>query len=124
MLDDRTQDSVARGQVRINRMGNTFEGPYLKLNLDTQIGEFQTPTFTLLKNGGQGEASRVEFQGPDLTVAHDVRYSSCPRPPTGDWRPDWLVRAKRSSWTMWKTPVWPPLACWSSRVCRFWPRRF
>lgn len=95
MLDDRTQDSVARGQVRINRMGNTFEGPYLKLNLDTQIGEFQTPTFTLLKNGGQGEASRVEFQGPDLTVAHDVRYSSCPRPPTGDWRPDWLVRAKK-----------------------------
>ena len=94
-VDDRTQDALARGQVRVNRMGNRFEGPELQLNLDSQVGEFQTPTFTLLKNGGQGDAVRAEFKGPDLTVAHDVRYSSCPRPPSGDWRPGWMVKAKR-----------------------------
>lgn len=94
-VDDRTQEAQARGQVRVNRMGNRFEGPELRLNLDSQVGEFSAPTFTLLKNGGQGEASRAEFKGPELTVAHDVRYSSCPRPLSGDWRPGWMVRAKR-----------------------------
>lgn len=94
-VDDRTQDALARGQVQVNRLGNRFAGPELKINLDTQVGEFSAPTFRFLKNGGQGDASRAEFKGPELTVAHDVRYSSCPRPPSGDWRPGWMVRAQR-----------------------------
>lgn len=95
MVDDRTQDALARGQVRVNRLGNRFEGPEVRLNLDTQIGEFREPTFALHKNGGLGDASRAEFLGPDRLVAHDVRYSSCPRPPSGDWRPGWMLRAQR-----------------------------
>lgn len=87
--------AIAEGQVRVNRMGNVFEGPALTLKLDTFAGTFQQPRFQFLRNGGQGDASRVDFVNADLAVAHDVRYSTCQRPPLGDWTPDWLVTASR-----------------------------
>ncbi|NIC41607.1 LPS-assembly protein LptD [Aquabacterium sp. A08] len=90
-----TDTAVAEGQVRINRMGNVFEGPSLQLKLNTFEGQFQQPRFELLRNGGVGDASRVDFVNENLAVAHDVRYSTCQRPPGGDWMPDWLVTASR-----------------------------
>ncbi|WP_101047562.1 LPS-assembly protein LptD [Macromonas nakdongensis] len=87
--------AIAEGQVRINRLGNVFEGPALRLKLDTFEGTFQQPRFQLLRNGGVGDASRVDFVHQDLAVAHDVRYSTCQRPPLGNWMPDWLVTASR-----------------------------
>lgn len=94
-LDQRTNEAQARGQVLINRNGDRFEGPELQLNVETFQGHFEKPSFTLLKNEGKGDASRVDFQGEDKAVAHDARYSTCPRTPGADWMPDWLVRATR-----------------------------
>ncbi len=87
--------ATAEGQVRINRLGNVFEGPSLTLKLDTFEGEFQQPRFEFLKQGGQGDASRIDFINEDVAVAHDVRYSTCQRPPLGAWTPDWMVTASR-----------------------------
>jgi len=93
--DQRSSDTRATGHVLVNRNGNRFEGPELQLNLDSSQGYFEQPSFSLLSSGGQGDAQRVEFLGEDQVVAHQARYSTCPRRPGADWMPDWLVRATR-----------------------------
>jgi LPS-assembly protein len=94
-FDQRSSEARAQGKVLINRNGNRFEGPELQLNVETNRGSFVEPSFSLLKNGGQGDASRVDFLGEDRLSAHDARYSTCPRTPGAKWMPDWLVRATR-----------------------------
>ncbi|WP_428293334.1 LPS-assembly protein LptD [Hydrogenophaga sp.] len=94
-FDQRSREARARGDVLINRAGDRFEGPELQLNVDTFEGHFEQPEFTLLNNEGKGDASRLDFLGEDKAVAHDARYSTCPRTPGADWMPDWLIRATR-----------------------------
>lgn len=92
-----TDTATATGQVRINRLGDVFEGPELQLKLDTFEGYFTNPRFSLLRNGGQGEAERMEFRGESLSVAFGASYTTCARPASaGDnWEPDWTVTASR-----------------------------
>lgn len=85
--------AIASGQVRINRQGNVYEGERLQLKLDTFEGRFDAVRFQFLRTGGQGEASRVDFLDENRAVAHDVRYSTCERPPGGRWAPAWAVTA-------------------------------
>jgi LPS-assembly protein len=94
-FDQATNDARAAGNVLINRSGNRFEGPELQINVETSRGTFVQPAFSLLKNGGQGDASRIDFLDEDRMAAHDARYSTCPRTPGQKWMPDWLVRATR-----------------------------
>ena len=93
---DAADDSVrASGGVHINRLGNLYEGSELELKLDRNEGHFLQPHFTLLKNGGQGEASRLDFLGENRSSARDAVYSTCPRPGSGPWKPDWWLSASR-----------------------------
>lgn len=94
-FDQTSNDARAAGNVLINRNGNRFEGPELQINVETSQGTFEQPSFTLLSNGGQGDASHIDFLDQDHMVAHDARYSTCPRTPGQKWMPDWLVRATR-----------------------------
>ena len=94
-FDQRSNDAKAQGQVLVNRNGNRFEGPELQLNVDTNQGTFQQPTFSLLQSEGHGDASRVDFLDADRLSAYDARYSTCPRTPGAPWMPDWLIRASR-----------------------------
>jgi len=94
-FDQGSSDARAAGNVLINRNGNRFEGPELQINVETSRGTFVQPSFSLLKNGGQGDASRIDFLDEDHMAAHDARYSTCPRTPGQKWMPDWLVRATR-----------------------------
>lgn len=86
--------AIASGGVRINRLGNVYEGERLQLKLDTFEGRFDAVRFEFLRTGGQGEASRVEFLDDKRSVAHDVRYSTCERPPGSSWMPAWAVTAQ------------------------------
>lgn len=94
-FDQKSSDARALGNVLINRSGNRFEGPELQINVDTSRGTFVQPAFSLLNNGGQGDASRIDFLDEDHMAAYDARYSTCPRTPGQKWMPDWLVRATR-----------------------------
>ncbi len=85
----------ASGDVRINRLGNVYEGSELQLKLDSNEGYFLQPRFSLLRKGGQGEASRIDFLGENRTSADDAIYSSCPRPGSGPWHPDWWISASK-----------------------------
>jgi len=91
--DARTDTATAEGGVRVVRSGNVFEGERLRLQLDTFEGRFEDVRFRFLRTGGQGEASRVDFLDEQRAVAHQVRYSTCPRPPTGPWTPAWAITA-------------------------------
>ncbi|WP_354595882.1 LPS-assembly protein LptD [Hydrogenophaga sp. 2FB] len=94
-FDQRNSEAKATGNVLINRGGDRFEGPELQLNVDTFKGQFEKPEFTLLQNEGKGDASRIDFLDEDHGVAHNARYSTCPRTPGADWMPAWLVRATK-----------------------------
>ncbi len=92
-LDHVTNEAEASGSATVIRNGNRFEGPALRLNLDTYQGFFTHPHYELLANDGRGDADRVDFQGENLTIAHDATYTTCKAPP--GILPDWWVGARR-----------------------------
>ncbi len=83
----------ARGQVRINRDGNIYEGTEAQLKVDAMEGNFIEPTFRLLKGGGHGSASRIDFIDDKRSVARRANYTTCERDPSPDWKPAWIVKA-------------------------------
>lgn len=92
-----TDTVTMQGHVHVNQRGNRFTGPQAQIKLDTTEGYFDTPEFEINSVSGQGQgrgqAARIDFKGPDVAVATDVTYSTCPRPPGGTWAPDWVVSA-------------------------------
>lgn len=92
--------AIAQGNVRINRQGNVYEGPELKLKMDTFEGYFLQPRFSILQRRGLGDASRLDFVNENTSVAHTARYSTCQRDPAGDWLPAWMVSADRIEFDM------------------------
>ena len=92
-FDQQTQEAKATGNVLINRNGDRFTGPELQMNVETHKGYFEQPEYQLLKSGGVGDASRIDFIDRDTSVVQDGRYSTCERLPGSQWMPDWLIRA-------------------------------
>ncbi len=83
----------ARGNVRINRAGNTFEGPLLELKVESFEGFFDQPRYRLLRNNAYGEADRVDFLDQKRTLIRNATYTTCQRRPGPSWMPDWILRA-------------------------------
>ena len=88
-----TDQAKAIGDVRVNRAGNTYEGPLLELKLETFEGFFQEPSYHFAQNDGHGEASRADFIDQTHTVVHNATYTTCRRLPGPSWMPDWILRA-------------------------------
>ncbi len=91
--DKPSDQARARGDVRINRAGNVYEGPLLELKLDTFSGFFSQPSYYFPKNDANGQADRVEFIDEQRSVIHNASLTSCRRVPGPDWLPDWILRA-------------------------------
>ncbi len=83
----------ARGNVRINRAGNTFEGPLLELKVDAFEGFFLAPRYRFLRNDAYGEAERVDFLDDKRAIIRNATYTTCQRRPGPSWLPDWILRA-------------------------------
>ena len=83
----------ARGQVRINRAGNVYEGPLLELKVDQFKGFFTAPRYRFLHNEAHGEARRIEFLDDKHAIVEDASYTTCRRLPGPSWMPDWMLRA-------------------------------
>lgn len=90
-LMHQTNEATATGHVSVMRNGNRFTGPELQLNIETYEGFFTTPHYELLVSNGRGDASRVDFKGENLTVAHNATYTTC-QAPLG-MMPDWWIKA-------------------------------
>lgn len=83
----------ARGNVRINKAGNVFEGPLLELKVDAFEGFFNEPRYRFLRNDAYGEAERVDFLDDQRAVIRNATYTTCRRHPGPSWMPDWILRA-------------------------------
>lgn len=90
----------SRGNVRINRAGNRFEGPELEIKLDRFEGFFTTPSYRFLSTGGNGQAERVDFIDDKHLTAHRVSYTTCERGNEASWEPAWVLRAKNIEFDM------------------------
>lgn len=70
---------TATGNVHLLRDGNTYTGPTLRYDMDTDQGELGPGQFTLISTGGRADSKRTEFLGKDLLKLFDTRYSTCQR---------------------------------------------
>lgn len=91
--DQSTDLAKARGNVRINRGGSTYEGPLMELKVEPFEGFFNEPRYHFLQNGAHGQAFRADFQDENHTTVTDATYTTCRRKPGPDWVPDWILRA-------------------------------
>jgi LPS-assembly protein len=87
----------ARGNVRINKAGNIFEGPLLELKVDAFEGFFNQPRYRFLRNEAYGEADRVDFIDEKHAIIRNATYTTCKRQPGPSWMPDWILRASSIS---------------------------
>ena len=51
------------------------------------------PQFQLLKGGGQGSASEIEFIDSQRAVIRNATYTTCARVPGPSWLPEWVLKA-------------------------------
>ncbi|MDT8990501.1 LPS-assembly protein LptD [Curvibacter sp. APW13] len=93
--DPASDRARATGQVRVNRMGNVYEGPVLELGVEKFQGHFEAPRYQFLQNDAHGEATRADFIDENHTVVHNATYTTCRRKPGPDWLPDWILRADK-----------------------------
>ena len=84
----------ARGQVRINRAGNVYEGTALELRVDAFEGFFSDARYRFLATQAHGDATRVDFIDKDRAVVHSATYTTCERGNEESWQPDWVLRAE------------------------------
>ena len=83
----------ARGQVRVNRDGNVYEGPLLELKLESFEGFFSQPSYYFRSNDAHGEAARLDFLDEHRIVIRQGTLTTCTRQPGPGWLPDWILRA-------------------------------
>ena len=83
----------ARGNVRVNRAGNIFEGPLLELKVEAFEGFFNEPRYRFLRTDAYGEADRVDFIDEKRAIIRNATYTTCQRKPGPSWMPDWILRA-------------------------------
>ena len=86
-----------RGNVRINSAGNQFQGPELQIKLDTFEGFFNEPKFRFLSNGGNGQASRIDFVDDKRLIARNASFTTCERGDEATWNPAWVLTGNVAS---------------------------
>jgi LPS-assembly protein len=88
-----TDTARAQGQVLLNRAGNVYQGPELELRVDAFEGFFTQPSYQFLRQGGHGQAQRIDFLDASRSVVHNASFTTCTRMPGADWMPEWILRA-------------------------------
>lgn len=82
-----SKEVTADGKVLIEQDGNAIQGPHLKLNLDSNIGEMTQPSFRLGENNARGKADTLLIQGKQNYTLRNVSYTTCPAD-----KDDWLLK--------------------------------
>jgi LPS-assembly protein len=84
VVDDRVD---AKGNVRVLRQGNRFQGDELRLKLDTGVGYMRSPVYRLMQRNAQGYAERIDFESEDIATINNGVYTTCNGPD-----PDWYLK--------------------------------
>ncbi len=88
-----TDKATATGNVKLNRLGDVYEGTLLDLKVDSFSGFFSQPRYKFLRNEGQGEGERIDFIDDKHSIIQNASYSTCRRYPGPSWMPDWILKA-------------------------------
>jgi LPS-assembly protein len=84
------EEVEAVGNVRLERNnGDVVEGSRLKLNLQTEQGYLQEPTYRLGVQNARGDAKEFLFVGENRYRVDQGRYTTC-----GPGEDDWYIRAR------------------------------
>ena len=93
-----SDEAEAQGNVVLRRGEDQISGPSLRLEVEAQVGEFDSPSYQMSRRpisgqdgreiSGGGEAERLFFEGPDHYRLKGATWSTCPAPD-----PDWYLRA-------------------------------
>ena len=82
----------AIGNVRLSTKGNQYQGPLLKIKLDTYEGYFAEPSYRFIANGGNGTASRIDFVNEKTLIARNATYTTCEKTDPASWgNPAWIL---------------------------------
>ncbi|MBI3524789.1 MAG: LPS-assembly protein LptD [Betaproteobacteria bacterium] len=95
----------AVGNVRLIQNEDVITGPKLRLQLEDNVGYFETPQYTIKRAAagkagiepdqmttGSGHARRIDFEGEDHYRLTDATYSTCRQV-----NPDWYARSDSMS---------------------------
>jgi LPS-assembly protein len=63
------------------------------LQADAFNGKFSQADYTLLKGGGHGKASEIEFIDQQRAIIRNATYTTCARLPGPSWLPEWVLKA-------------------------------
>ncbi|BBJ23778.1 LPS-assembly protein LptD [Candidatus Nitrotoga sp. AM1P] len=85
-----SKELIADGAVRVEQNGIKMQGPHVKLNLDTNIGDMTKPTFQLAANNSRGSADILLMEGRQKYTVQNVAYTICP---IGN--DDWMLKASQ-----------------------------
>jgi len=82
-----TRDIDAQGSVELEEAGSKMAGPYLRLNMDTNIGTMDQPTFFLGENDARGSAQVLHIHDKQHFTLDKASYTTCPA-----GNQDWVLR--------------------------------
>lgn len=82
-----SNEVFADGAVKVQKSDTSVSGPSLKLNMDSQKGEMEQPSFALEDSTMRGDAQKMRFEGKQNFVFESGSYTSCPA-----GNDDWLLR--------------------------------
>ena len=85
-----SKELIADGAVRVEQNGIQMQGPHVKLNLDTNIGDMTKPVFQLAANKSRGSADILHMEGRQKYTVQNVAYTICP---IGN--DDWMLKASQ-----------------------------
>ena len=83
-----SDDIEVEGDIRIERPLDIAEGSRLKMNLESEIGQMDNPTFQLKDGSERGEAKTLFMKGDNQYQYKQARYTTCP-----EGNEDWMVEA-------------------------------
>ncbi len=90
VFEQTSQDLVADGAVRVEQIDIKMQGPHVKLNLDTNIGDMTKPVFQMTVNKSRGSADILHMEGRQKYTVQNVAYTTCP---IGN--DDWTLKASQ-----------------------------
>lgn len=83
------EEVQAAGNVRLEQDGDVLTGTRLKLDMQTERGYLQDPTFRLGAQNARGDAREFLFIGENRYRVDRGRYTTC-----GPGEDDWFLRAR------------------------------
>ncbi|MDO8412845.1 MAG: LPS assembly protein LptD, partial [Gallionellaceae bacterium] len=82
-----TQELIANGAVRLEQADTVIYGPYLKLDMGTDIGDMPQPVFLLTNSNARGSADNLHIQGKQNYILDNAVYTTCEA-----GNDDWLLK--------------------------------